>query len=343
MNLKLEFFLSLLFAAGSSFILFCQPCSSEASKLSPKEEDAASDSALLSTAQMSSDLMLLSSIETRGWQGCTALCLNRAGDRVLDPEGRTVEELAGKPASVLLEYGLSHAIVREYKRDSRVCKLSLLRFKSSQGAYGAYSVLREGSSTVQARGQGSSETENSISFFSGSALVFLKVESQEDSEAKESLIRLADAITPRLSATLSTDKILSPLPRYARVHGSEKLFMGNKAASYYANFPFLESVPLDKVSLALSAEYSYARPMAERLRLLQLEFASEQEAKAAYDAYVAAIAGYVRKTIEKTDTEFLGKMQDSFLNCGLKAKRLYVIAGARKSSSPKMLSRELCR
>lgn len=293
-----------------------------------------------SGARLMSDMTLVSSVSINGWQAAAPICLNRTNERLLDPQGKPVDEVGSRPAAILLEYGLSHAIVRDFKKGQRSCELSFLRFKTKQGAFGAYSTMREGSSTVVARGQASSETENSISFYSADCLVLLKC-AEDDSEAKAALSQLADKFAPRLPESAASPAILTYLPRYSRLQGSEKLFMGNKSASHYSSFPFIDSLRLDRCTEAVTADYSYARPLAERLHLLLADYGKVETASQCYDAYVQEMTPYLRKTVENAQGEFLGKLHDSYLMCGLRGTRVFVIAGARKAAAPRMLSREL--
>lgn len=201
--------------------------------------------------------------------------------------------------------------------------------------------MREGSSTVVVRGQASSEDQDSITFYSGPCMVFLNSTVEGDEEAKQCLGKLADQLAPRLPANAPPPKVIVSLPHFDRLNGSEKYFMGSQAARHYANLPFLEALQLDQSKNIAYADYQYSRPIAERLKLLVAEFKNPADAQAAYSSFVATMTSYCRKKLEESNSETLCKMSDSYLMCGTSRTKVYVVAGARKASSPLILAREL--
>lgn len=292
---------------------------------------------------LKNDLTLISSLEVPGWEGLPPLGLALMKNALLGPDGKAVEEAGGKPADLLVEYGCTDVVSRQFRRGQRNCNLSLFRFQNPDGAYGIYSTTREGSSTVIIRGQGSSEDQDSISFFSGNAMVFLSTTAKDDDEAKELLSKLADQIAPRLAGGPPLPRMISLLPHFERLSGSEKFFMGSKALRHSVNIPFGDSLLLDQSKGAAYADYRYSRPMAERLNLLLADFGDPLTAQTAFNSYVASMSQYSRKTLERSSSEVLCKMSDTYLMCGMIGPRIYVISGARKAASPSLLARELHR
>lgn len=292
---------------------------------------------------LKADLTLLNSLGQAGWQTQSGTYFRKVNDKLVAADGKISEEISGKPVSVLLEYGLVHAVSRKFTHAQHVCTAVLFRFDSPNGAHGAYSTMREGSSTVVVRGQGSSEDQNSISFFSGNCLIFLASNSEDGEDSKILLTSLADRLARQLPAEPGSYSLISALPHFEKLNGSEKLFMGPKSAIHYANFPFIDELQLDKARGAAYADYQYSRPMAERLKLLIAEYASPELAQQAFNSYTNNLNNYSRKTIEKTDSELICKLSDSYLMCGMNGARVFVIAGSRKANSPKVLARELMR
>lgn len=303
--------------------------------------DSAGENQEKLASQLRNDTALLNSLSEPGWEAQTATAFNSEKNRILSADGKEAQEIAGKPASIILEYGCLDGVSKQFHRGHRYCAITLLRFSTTDGAYGAYSTLREGSSTVVVRGQGSSEEQNSISFFSGNCVVFLSTTASDDDEAKEMLGHLADRIAPLLQGSSNAPRIVSALPHYERVKGSEKFFMGSRATQHYTNLPFVESLSLDQSSGIAYAEYKYASPISERLRLLLSEYHNEQSAKNAFNSFVANMSAYGKKTSKHNDNQVVCKLADSYLMCGLSGVKVYVISGARKAASTNILSRDL--
>ncbi len=292
-------------------------------------------------SNLENDLNLLYGVELAGWEALPPLCLLVSGNSLLNPEGKQVEVAGDKSAAILIEYGLNDAVLRKFRRSGLILNLDLFHFKTADGAYGAYSTMRRGSSTVLVRGQASSEDENSISFYSGNQLVFLSSNADADEEAKSGLSKLADQISSRLPAAVAPPWMVSSLPPFERLKGSEKYFMGSKSASHYSNAPFVDALLLDRCRGAAHADYRYSRPLAERLRLLLADYGKPELAQEAFNSYTSSMASYGQKTVQKTSNEVVCKMSDSYLMCGIKGPKVYVISGARKKNSPNILAREL--
>ncbi len=292
-------------------------------------------------AQLKNDMSLLNSLSVNGWEAASAAGFNPEKDRLIAEDGKAIQEIGGKPVSIVLEYGCLNAASREFRRGQRRCTITLLFFNTADGAYGAYSTLREGSSTVVVRGQGSSEEQNSISFFSGNHVVFLSTTAKDDDEAKEMLGHLADRISPKLQGNSSVPRVVSAMPSFERVKGSEKFFMGLQATQHFTNLPFIESLALDQSTGIAYAEYKYSSPISERLRLLLAEYHNPQTAKNAFNSFVANMSAYGKKTAKHNENQVITKLSDSYLMCGLSGAKVYVISGARKAASTNILSRDL--
>ena len=131
---------------------------------SPHAAGSSSNSGKQVATDLKDDLALVSSLSVPGWEGLQALKLSLSKNSLVAPDAKAVEEVQGKPASILVEYGCTEVVSRRFRRGEHYCQASLFRFASPDGAYGAYTTMRGGSSTVVVRGQGSSEDDDSISF-----------------------------------------------------------------------------------------------------------------------------------------------------------------------------------
>ena len=286
------------------------------------------------------DLDVLSLLAVPGWEGLEAQKFSLSKNLLVNSAGKAVEEVQGKPASVLIEYGCTEVASRRFQNKQHNCEASLFRFASPSGAYGSYTTLRGGSSTIVVRGQASSEDDGSISFYSGNALVCLRA-AEDDDEAKGILGLLADQIGPYLSGGPPVPELVLSLPRLNRLSGSEKFFMGFQSANRYCNIPFLSDLLSDQARQAVSADYLYPRPRSDRLKLFLAEYNNQAGAQKAFDSCANSISSSYRKMLDKSNNQIFCKMSDSYLMCGTKGLRVWIIAGAKRASSPGVLSIEL--
>ncbi|MBX9690574.1 MAG: hypothetical protein K2X27_27915 [Candidatus Obscuribacterales bacterium] len=306
------------------------------------QQSALMDNSVPSSANNAGPAQILSSLSLSGWEAPELEKYSLQNHKLVAAGGALVEEAGGKPASVLLEYGCIAVFKRQFKRGTRNCVLTLFQFAKTDGAFGAYTTLREGSSNIVMRGQASSEDQDSITFYSGPYLAILKSTLDGDDEEKEALTRLADQLSARLSvAAAAPPAIILSLPHFEKLKASEKYFMGSKAAMHYCNIPFQDALMLEQSLGAAYAEYQYSRPIAERLRLLLVSFPNAELAQSSFNSFALSIGNMSRKTVEKTTSDILCKMSDSYLMAGLNGQKVYVIAGARKPAAPSMLVREL--
>jgi hypothetical protein len=287
------------------------------------------------------DVDLLDSLAPPGWESPPAFKLTAENKMLMGPDGKAVYDVQGKNSAVLAEYHCTEVAVRHFRRGDLSCELDLFRFASADGAYGVYSTMRAGSSTVLMRGQGNSEDENSITFYSGNALAFLHSVSDGDDEAKSMMGHLADQIAKRLPVGQTVPRMISAMPYMDKVTASEKFFMGSQAAMRYGNVQFSDALLLDQSRGAACADYQYSRPMAERLKLMLVEYPNQSVARSAFSSYTSTMTAYAHKTLDKNDSQTLCKMAAGFLMCGVMGSRVFVISGAKRATSPSVLARQL--
>lgn len=245
---------------------------------------------------------------------------------------------------MLLELGCSRILRREYQRGQRLLIVDVYRFNTAHGAYGAYSLLRQGASTVVTRGDGSSEDDQSISFWQDRYFVQVSATSQEDEESKEVVRVMADKVAAIVSAHASIPPIVSSLPRLDRVRGSEKLVMGPSSARRAYPAPYLSALMLDRMSEGAVADYKVQASRPERLKLLLVDYATEQLARQAFNSYAAVLNGQHEgddDAAEDAGNSKLYRIGNQFLLCQIRGRRIWLINGARKKMSSFVLSRQI--
>lgn len=293
-------------------------------------------------ARFERDLALVAAVNTPNWQSLPPVGFLATSAGLLNPDGHAVLEVAAQPASILLEYGLQNAVCRRFRRGQRFCTLAIFDFGSESGAYGAYSVLREGASTVKVRGFASSEDDSGIQFCQGNFLICLTTTSKEDDEAKEALTVIADSLNEKLPPGGSSPTLLNRLPQYERVAGSERFFLGSIAARRFVQIPFVSNLLIEKGKGAVTADYQISAPYSERLKLLLIDYGTKALASSAFVAYKQNLAEIGKMQTESAEG-FLTKVSGGFLKAQLEGAQIVVIAGARKKSSPDYLYRQLKR
>lgn len=302
--------------------------------------DGPSASEMRIDTHLQQDAILIGKLAAPGWEALPLEALKVRDGALQTPDGRTVAEAAGHPANFLMEFGCTDAVSRRFRRGQRICTVAIYRFASTTGAYGAYTNLRVGASTVLIRGNASSEDDDSISFWKGDCFVALSSNVENDDEAKALLTAFANVIAPQIADTGEKPALLRQLPMIERTVGSERLYLGPVAAKPHVSIPYID-LPLAKCKGALSADYQFPHPYSERLRLLLIDYQSPAVADGVFKAYTTALAAG-NKVLEDTPRQLLCKMNNSFLMCGRSGdKQIFVVWGARKKYSPGMLARQL--
>lgn len=240
----------------------------------------------------------------------------------------------------LREFGCTHVFVRQFQRGMRNVNLFAYRFANAQGAYGAYTNMREGATNFVVRGDRSSEDDEAISFQRGNYFVLVKTTAQDDDEAKEMLTKLADTVVAQIPSNASLPAVMSKLPGLDRVGGSERLFMGGLTARRHTSIPYIGQLNLEESLGSACADYTFAAPLSERMKLLIVEFSDPQIAQDTFNRYVETL-GDVHRVVTSSGNSALFKISDNFLYAQTQGKDMVVIAGARKRISPLMLVRQL--
>lgn len=286
------------------------------------------------------DLAAVNSLSVPGWEAASSLGFVRAAGGIVTPDGTNVSDAGHQSSSVLLEYGCTDVVTRRFRRGQRACDLAIYRFVGADNAYAAYSNMRQGATTVVVRGEASSEDDAAITFVKGNVFCSLTTSSQDDSEAKDALTRLANDLVGRLGETNKAGLVLlHRLPVLDRVSGSEKMFAGPISLRRYTYIPFMSALSLEHCRSIVSADYAFAPPLSERLRLFIIEYGDSARAKAAIGELATQAAS--DKVIEEYDERVYVKTRETYVLAQLMGSRLAVITGARKKFASPILARQL--
>lgn len=242
-------------------------------------------------------------------------------------------------ASLLNEFRCTTIVSRAFQRGQRLVQLRVYRFDSSAGAYGAYSTMRVGASTVVTRGDASSEDDQSISFWKDNYFIRLTTTSMDDEESKEMLRDLADQLAVAISGHAGMPGIIARLPNLDRIAGSERLIMGPVMARHVTPLPLVGLLSLEKAQEAASADYHFGQPHPERMKLLLINYGNEPLASSVYRFYTETLGQSHKGDVSVTSSIF--KVTDSYIYCRLRGNQLAIISGARNRFSPLILARQL--
>jgi hypothetical protein len=239
----------------------------------------------------------------------------------------------------LREFRCKTSISKWFQRGQRRCYATVYIFDGPVGAYGAYTALRKGATTVVTRGDGSSEDDQSISFWQGDCYVNLYTTAEDDDEAKDLLRSVADRVASAIQTHAPVPRIVTGLPQLDRVNGSEKVIMGPVVARQQFPAPYVSLLMIDKSLAAASADYQFGQPTRERLKLLVVDYGNKPLAQSIYNQYVLNLeASHDGQT---SDTQSLFKLQGTYMLCQLRGNRMAIITGARRRGSPMMLARQI--
>lgn len=241
---------------------------------------------------------------------------------------------------VLAEFGCTDILIKQLQRGKRNINVVVYRFASIQGAYGAYTNLREGATNVVVRGDRSSEDDSTVSFQRGNYFIKIATDARGDDEAKEAITALADGISTRIAPQAALPPVMYKLPTIDRITGSERLFMGAMTARRHTTVPYIGQLNLESACATAYADYQFAPPLSERMKLLIVEYQEPETARDIFNRYVTTL-GDVHRVLTTDNSTALFKVSDNFLYCRWNGKDIVVISGARKRISPLMLARQL--
>ncbi len=239
---------------------------------------------------------------------------------------------------LLSEYHITGAASSTYQRGQRRVSVQVFHFPNASCCYGAYTSLRKGSSTVVPRGDGSSEEDNSITFWQGSYLFLLNTTAEDDEEAKELMRSIADKLAQVLSEHAPTPFVFRRLPDIDKVKGSERLAMGPISGKLFLPLPYVSFLKIENGQAAI-ADYQFMSPNKERMKLALIEYADAKTALQAYQDYVCNLMG--SHSCQSTANSAVFKMPESYLYCLVAGNRMLLVSGAHKSTSALMLAKQV--
>jgi hypothetical protein len=278
-------------------------------------------------------------IKADGWLGTPLkiepLRITSATGKAPVPETASASPQTGSEALQLLsEFGATEYGQRTFSRGQRRITVSVYRFETSDGAYGAYLTFRQGSSTMVLKGDATSQDDKSVSFWKDRYFVSV-VGAPDDEESMLVVTRFASELAIAIKSSSREPQILGRIPSLERLRGSEKIVMGPLGIRRVFSAPFVNALCTEKIVTGVVADYKMQEPDRERVKLLLVRFASPEFANKAYVSYLGALEEQhkAQSFDNYVPQSNLFKVSGSYLLVRLKADEVLVITGARKKSS----------
>jgi hypothetical protein len=246
-------------------------------------------------------------------------------------------------AELIKEFGGVECARRTFSRGQRQIRVSLYRFRTSDGAYGAYLGLRRGSTNTIQRGDASSEDDRSISFWKDVYFASVVGTSEADDESMEVVTRFANKLAKTLTVSSAEPALLSRIPIIDRVKGTEKIVMGPISLKRAFSAPYADTFYSLKIIDGAVSDFQTLMPDRERMKLMLVRYETPEAANSVYVKYI----GLMQDQHKLQTTDFylpqssIFKMSGTFLFCQLRGAELLVITGARKKPSLTYLARQV--
>lgn len=241
---------------------------------------------------------------------------------------------------LLREYGCRSITYKRFSRTQRAVNVFIYTFPDVEGAFGAYSTMRLGSSNVVVRGNGSSEDDAGICFWKANRFVTITTTAEEDEVSKRFSTYIADQLSSRMPEAGAPLKLLRALPVLDKMAGTERIFMGPVAARKYMAIPFMQTLQIQQSKGAAYADYQFPHPEPDRLKLMVVEYGDPRIASTIYNEYAGEVAS-IHKSRPLSTTSQLSKAGATYILCMVSRTRVCVIAGAHRKLSPLVLARQL--
>jgi hypothetical protein len=250
---------------------------------------------------------------------------------------------SGEPSIIdlIFEFGCSTYGQRIFLQAETQIVTSVYQFGTTEGAYGAYCCLRKGASNLIARGDASSEDDKDISFWKDKYFVNVSASSPDGAVT---MSRIAQQLAAAIQASSSKPRILTQLPTFEKVMGSEKIVMGPLALKKVFPAPYIATLVADTDGVhGAVADYQMQEPYRERLKLLVLRFASAAMASSSFAKYV----GQLEEQHDPQDIEGCAyqtnifKVGGTYMLCQVRDNELVIITGGRKKLSLSTLAQEI--
>lgn len=244
--------------------------------------------------------------------------------------------------TMLKEFGCRTSFSKGFQRGQRRIDAVVYSFSSSQGAYAAYGLLHRGSTTFVARGDASSEDDQSVSIWKDTYFISVSGTSEDDEESKLAVSSVATQLTNSIAGHGELPQVVMRLPSLDRVRGSERLVLGPVSARRFFPAPSLNLLAIPNSRGGGIADYQYQAPFRERMKLLVIDYGNSTAAAQAYQQYVQSIEEQ-HQNVSPSDVQnrALFKLANSFLLCELREQRILLVSGARKRAAPMILARQV--
>jgi len=235
---------------------------------------------------------------------------------------------------LLAEFGACEYGVKTFARGQRHINVKVYRFESSDGAYGAYLTFRHGSSTLVLKGDATSQDDKSISLWKDKYFVSV-VGAPDDEESMLVVTHFAETLAVAIKASSREPQVLTRIPVLEKVRGSEKIVMGPVGIRRAFLAPYVNALNAEHITTGVVCDYKMQEPYRERLKLLLLQFASQELANKAYVGYLSALQEQHKpQSLDNFMPQSnLFKISGSFLLVQLNGNEVVVITGARKKTS----------
>lgn len=239
----------------------------------------------------------------------------------------------------LKEYKCSGFSLRLFRRGQRTIQTFIYCFPDFRLAYGAYSVLRAGATTVVKRGGASSEEDDSITFYQDRFVVYIRATSTEDDESKEAMRAFADRLSASIGGQSPLPEILALLPGFDKISGSEKIIQGSLIARRVLDLPYIGQLQFEKAITAACATYQFREPFRERLQACVIVYPNQELAQSMASAYAHNLGSY-HQAVSSTNP-YLIKIDKNFLFVESFGQYVIAVSGSHKKQAPYILARQI--
>lgn len=180
-----------------------------------------------------------------------------AGWVAAEPLKNVIDPAQADSASVaaLREYGFTHAVLANYKRDGEMLTVRALSFPDTSGSYGAYTFYRQNGWPKEEIGTGATSNKNRVLFWEGTTVVdatFSNIGPMSAAELRE----LAKLLPVPLGNKAIAPPILGNLPQASLDKQTTHYALGPEGYSGAGGMLPPDLVGFDRGAEAVTANYS---------------------------------------------------------------------------------------
>lgn len=180
-----------------------------------------------------------------------------AGWVAAEPLKNVIDPAQADSASVaaLREYGFTHAVLANYKRDGEMLTVRALSFPDTSGSYGAYTFYRQNGWPKEEIGTGATSNKNRVLFWEGTTVVDATFSSIGPMSAAE-LRELAKLLPVPLGNKAIAPPILGNLPQASLDKQTTHYALGPEGYTGAGGMLPPDLVGFDRGAEAVTANYS---------------------------------------------------------------------------------------